>query len=293
MAKKKTISDFDRAVELYHSQRFEDAAELFKKVLIEQPDNAEAHYNLACCYAVQAEVEDALAVLDRAIKLDVHCLDWARDDMEFSSLRNDKRFREVLQKNDPVNKPSLAADGQVIEDDKKPSKSIGAHKSKSGTCESTVCVLCGGKLKEGKVNLINPVVSLFVTLAGAIIALAMLTVPVGLLGGVALLFWGLYLSGRKLDTMVCQKCGAWGDAALIPPVSTLVPPTVAVPVEPETIPVPEYAESGTDPTGMEFDLAEVEHSIEHGAQPTEVVDVPSLLEESPAVKLKRALEEKV
>ena len=59
------------------------------------PESGSLYYNLACLEAVQGSRDAALAALRRATELRGEVRDWARDDEDFASLRDDPEFREL------------------------------------------------------------------------------------------------------------------------------------------------------------------------------------------------------
>ncbi|TRU47615.1 MAG: hypothetical protein EWV91_10540 [Microcystis aeruginosa Ma_QC_Ca_00000000_S207] len=54
------------------------------------------HYNKACCYGLQNNVELAIENLQRAINLDVKYQDMAKTDQDFEQIRGDERFQSLL-----------------------------------------------------------------------------------------------------------------------------------------------------------------------------------------------------
>jgi tetratricopeptide (TPR) repeat protein len=61
---------FALAFEHLSNQHYTEAAELFGKVLKQNPRHVQSHGNLALCYASMGRKADALASLDRALQLD-------------------------------------------------------------------------------------------------------------------------------------------------------------------------------------------------------------------------------
>jgi protein O-GlcNAc transferase len=61
---------FDRAFECLTRQEYNKAAEMFQRVLKENPDHVQSHGNLALAYAGLGRRSDALACLNRALELD-------------------------------------------------------------------------------------------------------------------------------------------------------------------------------------------------------------------------------
>ena len=59
------------------------------------PESGSLYYNLACLEAVSGEREAALAALRRAISLRPRIAEWAREDEDLASLREDPEFRAL------------------------------------------------------------------------------------------------------------------------------------------------------------------------------------------------------
>jgi quercetin dioxygenase-like cupin family protein len=59
------------------------------------PESGSLYYNLACLEAAAGEREAALAALRRAVELRAALADWARDDEDLASLRDDPEFRAL------------------------------------------------------------------------------------------------------------------------------------------------------------------------------------------------------
>jgi tetratricopeptide (TPR) repeat protein len=61
---------FDRAFECLNRRQFNEAAELFQRVLDENPKHVQSYGNLALAFAGLGRRADALACIDRALELD-------------------------------------------------------------------------------------------------------------------------------------------------------------------------------------------------------------------------------
>ena len=61
---------FDRAFQFLTDRQFEQAVELFKRVLSENPTHVQSYGNLALAYAGLGRRSDAMACFDRALELD-------------------------------------------------------------------------------------------------------------------------------------------------------------------------------------------------------------------------------
>lgn len=71
------------------------ARQILAEGLEVHPESASLYYNLACLEAVQGDREAALAALRRALELRPEVSEWARDDEDFESLRDDPEFRAL------------------------------------------------------------------------------------------------------------------------------------------------------------------------------------------------------
>jgi hypothetical protein len=61
-----------------------------------EPDNATAHYNLACSLALTRRRADALRELRRALDLGYDDFRWMQQDPDLASLRDDPEFRALF-----------------------------------------------------------------------------------------------------------------------------------------------------------------------------------------------------
>jgi Tetratricopeptide repeat. len=61
-----------------------------------KPDSAVSYYNLACCYAVNNNKEEALYYLGKAINLDPKRRQKAQSDEDFNSIREDADFKKIV-----------------------------------------------------------------------------------------------------------------------------------------------------------------------------------------------------
>ncbi len=73
----------------------ERAREILAEGLLQHPESASLHYNVACLEAVQGRREAALASLRRALELRPEVARWAREDEDFVSLRDVAEFRTL------------------------------------------------------------------------------------------------------------------------------------------------------------------------------------------------------
>jgi len=237
---------FDRGLIQFHKKKPDKAAELFKEAVLEDPSYAEALYNLACCYSMLGQRDDAIVYLDRAAKLDQQCIDWAKEDPEFDPIRDDEAFQKTLHVNDlaadgasgdsdlmamidfgeedtggfeSVNPDELehidqATAGEIPEDG-----SSSAPRKKRDPDELPPCAQCGALVVAMRIQRFNPFLSLGVTACGVAltIALTWLGLLHSLAIGIPTVIAGLWMFTRIDNTWVCQNCGARGAAAGQPP----------------------------------------------------------------------------
>jgi hypothetical protein len=74
----------------------EQARAIFAEGFQAHPESAGLHYNLACLEAIQGNRDAALASLRRAGELNSKMPEYAREDADFESLRDDREFRELV-----------------------------------------------------------------------------------------------------------------------------------------------------------------------------------------------------
>lgn len=63
-----------------------------------RPDDATAHYNLACRYALLRQPDLAIQTLKRAVELGYNDFQFMTQDRDLESLRKDPRFADLLLK---------------------------------------------------------------------------------------------------------------------------------------------------------------------------------------------------
>ncbi|WP_269540356.1 TPR end-of-group domain-containing protein [Cerasicoccus fimbriatus] len=61
-----------------------------------QPTNANAHYNLACSFALKHRFDEALQSLRQAVKLGYTDIKWLLGDPDFSQLREHPAFLAIV-----------------------------------------------------------------------------------------------------------------------------------------------------------------------------------------------------
>ncbi|MCS7209622.1 MAG: DUF1028 domain-containing protein [Fimbriimonadales bacterium] len=88
----------ERAYRLYEEKRYQQALRLFAQMLKETPDDAVLHYDYACVLALTGSPKAAVRHLKRAFELDRTLLNFAKDDPDLKSLRNDPEFQQMMQR---------------------------------------------------------------------------------------------------------------------------------------------------------------------------------------------------
>ena len=76
--------------------RVTDGLRMDRKLVRLQPDNATAHYNLACSLALVKRRVDALRALERAVALGYNDAEWMRQDPDLESLKDLPAFKKLL-----------------------------------------------------------------------------------------------------------------------------------------------------------------------------------------------------
>jgi tetratricopeptide (TPR) repeat protein len=85
------------AMKAYNAGDFEKAVELLSQILAREPNDVLALYNSACFEARAGRTDEALEHLRRAIELEQRAVEYARGDEDFASIREDPRFKELVQ----------------------------------------------------------------------------------------------------------------------------------------------------------------------------------------------------
>jgi tetratricopeptide (TPR) repeat protein len=78
------------------TQSLEAAAETLQHAFIANPQDALAHFNMACYRAVQNRREEALALLKDALDLDPKLRNLAKAEPDFNGLRTDPLFQKLI-----------------------------------------------------------------------------------------------------------------------------------------------------------------------------------------------------
>ncbi len=77
--------------------RFADGLEVDKRLARLRPNDALAHYNLACSYALLKKPDLSIKTLRRAVELGYRDFRYMKEDHDLDSIRHDPRFRQLLR----------------------------------------------------------------------------------------------------------------------------------------------------------------------------------------------------
>jgi predicted esterase len=96
----------------YDAKEYKKAAQYYLVLLRQDIHNANALYNLSCCYGLMGDAALAVKYLERAEKAGFDYTQ-ARWDPDFESVRNSKEFLELMAKLDTVNQLKAQAAGKL------------------------------------------------------------------------------------------------------------------------------------------------------------------------------------
>jgi TolB-like protein/cytochrome c-type biogenesis protein CcmH/NrfG len=74
----------------------ERALEWNRRALAADPEDSGMLYNVACVYAILGENEEAITCLDKAVRSGFGLREWLEHDSDFTSIRDDPRFKAIL-----------------------------------------------------------------------------------------------------------------------------------------------------------------------------------------------------
>src|SRR5262245_18446574 len=77
--------------------RFQEGLQVEKRLVQLRPQDALAHYNLACSYALLKRPEQSLKTLRRAVELGYRDFRFMAEDHDLDAIRHDPRFRQLLR----------------------------------------------------------------------------------------------------------------------------------------------------------------------------------------------------
>lgn len=77
--------------------RYAEGLQVDKRLVQLRPNDALAHYNLACSFALLKRADQAIKTLRRAVELGYHDFRYMREDHDLDGIRHDPRFRQLLR----------------------------------------------------------------------------------------------------------------------------------------------------------------------------------------------------
>jgi tetratricopeptide (TPR) repeat protein len=77
--------------------RFAEGLQIDKRLVQLRPNDALAHYNLACSFALLKRPDQSIKTLRRAVELGYRDFRYMREDHDLDSIRHDPRFRQLLR----------------------------------------------------------------------------------------------------------------------------------------------------------------------------------------------------
>jgi len=78
-------------------RQYDQAREVFKKLIVLQPENSTTYYNIAVLYALQNNVTESLAWLNKAIAKGYDNWDLIKTDNDLENIRNSEGYRELVK----------------------------------------------------------------------------------------------------------------------------------------------------------------------------------------------------
>jgi len=86
------------AIALIRLGQGERGLEWVRRALAIDPEDSAVLYNVACAYAQQGEIEEAIAILEKAIQNGFGHKEWLENDPDLDSLRGHPRFRSLVER---------------------------------------------------------------------------------------------------------------------------------------------------------------------------------------------------
>ncbi len=77
--------------------RYAQGLQIDRRLVQLRPNDALAHYNLACSYALLKRPDQALRALRRAVELGYRDFRYMLEDHDLDSIRHDPRFRQLMR----------------------------------------------------------------------------------------------------------------------------------------------------------------------------------------------------
>ena len=77
--------------------RYTEGLQIDRRLVQLRPNDALAHYNLACSFALLKRPDQALKTLRNAIELGYRDFRYMREDRDLDTIRHDPRFRQLMR----------------------------------------------------------------------------------------------------------------------------------------------------------------------------------------------------
>ena len=77
--------------------RYTEGLQIDRRLVQLRPNDALAHYNLACSFALLKRPDQALKTLRKAIELGYRDFRYMREDRDLDTIRHDPRFRQLMR----------------------------------------------------------------------------------------------------------------------------------------------------------------------------------------------------
>jgi len=77
--------------------RTAEGIQIDKRLVQLRPNDALAHYNLACSLALMNRLEQSIKTLRRAVELGYRDFRYIREDRDLDPIRHDPRFRQLMR----------------------------------------------------------------------------------------------------------------------------------------------------------------------------------------------------
>jgi len=68
------------------------------KALELEPEDSAVLYNVACCYSLLGKIEEAIELLGKSIAGGMLQMDWLENDSDLDPLRDNPKFRSLIEK---------------------------------------------------------------------------------------------------------------------------------------------------------------------------------------------------
>ncbi len=237
----KARNQFEQGLNFFHKEDYENALTFFEEAILDDPSYSEALYNLACCYSMTKVEDKAYLYLSRAVNLNPHCIDWAKDDREFNNVRESDIFQNIIsgEKSGPIvedetpeeeneeisvapepeEEPIPEEEEEVSEilpesppSEPPPNLDDGTTPSLASVEEEGLppCPRCEGIVKSERCPRFNPKLALVIIISGIVFSVGLLVSYMGFLG-IPIILFGLYCLSQIDTVWVCQNCGARGE----------------------------------------------------------------------------------